>query len=111
MTVILHIRNRGQNKIKNIELTDFIPALVSVGGDVPIGSLQPRKVLKHEKKGTTIVKWTVDSLDVSEERVLSYRIKSELSILGRFSLPAANAAFKSDNKPFTSHSNRLGIDN
>ena len=99
MTVILHIRNRGQNKIKDIELTDFIPALVSVGGDVPIGSLQPNKVLKHEKKGTTIVKWTIDTLDASEERVLSYRIKSKLSILGSFSLPVANAAFKSNNKP------------
>ncbi|MCH8328966.1 MAG: hypothetical protein IIB81_01070 [Nanoarchaeota archaeon] len=111
MTVILHIRNRGQNKIKDIELTDFVPALVSVGGDVPIGSLKPNKVLKHEKKGTTIVKWTIDTLDASEERVLSYRIKSELSILGSFSLPAANAVFKSNNKPFTSHSNRLSIDN
>lgn len=111
MTVILHIKNRGQNQIKDIELTDFIPALVSVGGDVPIGSLQPNKILKHENKGTTIVKWTIDTLDASEERVLSYRIKSQLSILGNFSLPYATAAFKSNNKTFTSHSNRLGVDN
>ncbi len=109
MTVILHIKNRGQNKIKDIELTDFIPALVSVGGDVPIGSLQPNKVLKHEDKGATIVKWTIDTLDASEERVLSYRIKSKLSILGSFSLSAAKATFKSNNKSFTSHSNRLSI--
>lgn len=109
MTVILHIRNRSKDKIQQIEITDFIPALVSVGGDVPIGSLQPNKVLKHEKKGTTIVKWAIDTLDASEERVLSYRIKSKLAILGSFSLPVAAAAFKSNNKTFTSTSNRLSV--
>jgi|TARA_B100001971_G_scaffold215004_1_gene256328 hypothetical protein len=111
ITVILHIKNRSQSKIEQIEITDFIPALVSVGGDVPIGSLQPNKVLKHERKGTTIVKWTIDTLDASEERVLSYRIKSKLAILGSFNLPAAKAVFKSNNKGFTSTSNRLGIGN
>ena len=111
ITVILHIKNRSQSKMEQIEITDFIPALVSVGGDVPIGSLQPNKVLKHEKKGTTIVKWTIDALDASEERVLSYRIKSKLSILGSFGLPTATASFKSNNKVFTSTSNRLSVGN
>lgn len=109
MTVILHIKNRSKNKIREIEITDYIPALVAVGHDVAIGSLQPTKVLKHEKKGTTLVKWSIDSLDASEERVLSYRIKSKLSILGSFSLPAANAVFKSNDKTMTSTSNRLSV--
>ena len=109
MTVILRIRNRSNNKIKEIEVTDYIPGLVSVGSDTQIGSLQPSKVLKHEKKGTTIVKWTVDNLDASEERVLSYRIKSKLSILGSFSLPAAKAVFNHNDKTVTSRSNRLSV--
>ena len=109
MTVILHIRNRSNSKISGIEVSDYIPALVGIGSDVPIGSLQPAKVLRHEKKGTTIVKWTLDALNVSEERVLSYRIKSKLSILGSFSLPAAKATFEQNNKTVTSTSNRLGI--
>tara|TARA_Y100000310_G_scaffold203351_1_gene203588 strand:- start:22456 stop:23886 length:1431 start_codon:yes stop_codon:yes gene_type:complete len=109
MTVVLHIKNRGQNKIGGLDITDYIPGLVSVGGDVPIGSLQPTKVLKHERKGTTIVKWSIDSLDTSEERVLSYRIKSRLSILGSFSLPVARAVFKHNNKTFTSSSNRANV--
>ncbi len=109
MTIILHIRNRGQNKIKDVEISERVPALVSIGKDVPIGSLQPSKILKHERKRTTIVKWTVDNLDASEERVLSYRIKSRLSILGSFSLPATKAAFKSNDKPMTSSSNGLSV--
>jgi len=109
LTVILHLRNRAKNKIKGIEISDFIPALVSVGGDVPIGSLQPTKVLKHERKGNTIVKWTIDTLDASEELILSYRIKSKLSILGSFSLPVATAAFKYNDKTLTCTSNRLSV--
>jgi len=109
MTVILRLRNRGQNKIMEIEVTEFIPALVSVEKEVPIGSLEPAKVLRHEKKESTVIKWAVDHLDVSEERVLSYKIKSKLSILGSFSLPATKARFKYDDKVLTSMSNRLSV--
>jgi len=110
MTIILHIKNRNQDKINEIEISDYIPGLVSVGGDVPIGSLRPTKILNHEKKKTTIVKWTIDNLDASEERVLSYKVKSKLSILGSFSLPAARAVFKFRGKAMTSASNRLIIE-
>jgi len=111
MTIVLHIRNRSKNKIKEIEITESIPALISIGREVSIGSLQPTKILKHEKNKNTIVKWTIDNLDASEERVLSYKIKSKLSILGSFSLPAATAIFKSNNKVLTSTSNRLSVEN
>ena len=109
MTVILHIKNRSQNKLNKIEIDDNIPGLVSIGGDIPIGALQPTKVLRHEKKGTTMVRWAIDSLESSEERVLAYRIKSKLSILGSFSLPSARAAFKSNEKLFTSISNSVSV--
>ena len=109
MTVVLHIKNRSKDKINGIEVNEYIPGLVTIGSDVPIGSLQPTKVMVHEKKGTTVVKWELDTLNASEERVLSYRLKSKLAILGSFSLPAAKATFKSNNKPFSSTSNRLSV--
>ena len=110
MSVVLHIKNRGQGKINDVEIAETIPSIVSVGREVSIGSLQPSKILRHEKKGTTIVKWYIDHIDVSEERVLSYKIKSELSILGSFSLPAATAVFKYNRKTYTTVSNRLSVD-
>jgi hypothetical protein len=109
MTIILHVKNRSQSKLRGIEVTEFIPALVSIGKEAAIGSLQPTKVLKHEKKGNTVVKWTVDNLDASEERVLSYKITSKLSILGSFNLPAAKATFNYHNKTLTSTSNSLSV--
>lgn len=111
IAIILNIKNRGKDKLREIELTERIPALVSIGKEVSIGSLQPSKVLRHKKKKNTMVKWTIDTLDASEERVISYKIKSKLPILGSFSLPAATSSFKSHNKVFTSASNRLSIEN
>lgn len=109
MTVIIYARNRGQNKLKEIEITETVPSIVSVEREVSLGSLQPTKILGHEKKGT-IVKWVIDTLDVAEERVLSYKVKSRFSILGSFSLPGASAIFKYNNKTITSVSSRLNID-
>ena len=111
MSVILRVQNRGRTKIKDIEVTEIIPSIINIEREVSIGSLQPTKVLMHEKKQTTIIKWELDNLDVSEERVLSYRIKSKLAILGNFSLPAATAVFKANDKTFTTASNRLNVDN
>jgi hypothetical protein len=111
MNIILHVKNRGQKKITDVEVNETIPGLVNIGKDVPIGSLQPSKVLKHEKEGTTIIRWNIDFLDPSEERVLSYKVKSQLSILGDFNMPSAKATFNSEGKFYTSTSNRLNINN
>ena len=111
MNVVLHIQNRGQIRATEIEVTDYIPGLVGIGSDVPIGSLEPAKVLRNEKKGATIAKWTLEKLDPSEERVLSYKVRSKLSILGDFSLPVAKAAFKANGKVQSSSSNRLNVSN
>ncbi|MBL7056396.1 hypothetical protein ISS07_05775 [Candidatus Woesearchaeota archaeon] len=110
MSVILHLKNRGKEKLEDIEVTECIPSLVSIEKDISLGALQPNKVLKHEKKGNTVVKWNIDSLDVTEERVLSYRIKTQLPILGSFSLPGASSTFKCLGKKHKSSSNRLNVD-
>ncbi len=109
LSLIIHIRNRGQKKLDDIEVTDVAPSLVAVEREVSMGSLQPNKILKHEKKGHTIIKWNVHALEPSEERVLSYKIKSRLSILGNFNLPAATAVFKQDKKTMTGSSSVLQV--
>ena len=110
MTVLVHVRNHGQGRITDIDITETIPSIVSIERDVSIGSLQPNKIMGHEKKGTTIVKWNLESLDAGEERVLSYKIKTRLSILGSFSFPVAAASFKYNGKTYTSTSNRLNVE-
>ncbi len=108
VNIILAIKNRGKTALKDIELMDRIPNLADIEKEISIGTLQPVKILKHEKKGS-LVKWVLDNLDASEERVIRYRIKSKLSIIGGFNLPAAVAKYRHNNKETKSRSNKVTI--
>ena len=68
-----------------IEIVDKIPNIADLEKGLSIGTLHPTKILKHERKGT-IIKWLIEQLDAGDERVISYKIKSHLSILGEFRL-------------------------
>jgi len=108
LKVVLNISNRSKNKIKNIEIIDRIPNIVDIEKCLTIGTLQPTKILKHEKKGT-IIKWFIEWLESGDERVISYKIKSHLSILGEFNLSPTIARFNFNGKEITTNSNSLGI--
>ena len=70
--------------------------------------MQPHAVLKHPKKGI-MIRWNIETLEAGDERVLSYRMKSRLPILGELSLPAASARTKIGDKVIISNSNRASI--
>jgi hypothetical protein len=106
--VILNITNRGKSSVKEVDLSDKIPDLVELEKEVTIGSLQPDKILKHEKKGM-LLKWHIEELEPDEERVITYRVKAKLSILGEFMLPPMLAKFRFEGRNVKSHSNRLYI--
>ncbi|MEA2037486.1 MAG: hypothetical protein U9O94_08305, partial [Nanoarchaeota archaeon] len=59
LKVVLNVRNRGNNKLKDIEIMDKIPNIANLEKGVTIGTLHPTKILKHEHKGT-MIKWLVD---------------------------------------------------
>ena len=106
--VVLQIKNRGKEPITEIHVKDRIPHLTDIEKEITIGTLQPTNVLKHETKGT-FIKWVVDRLEPNEERVINYKVKSRLSILGDFSLPPTYAAFVYGGKQMKTSSNRLSI--
>ena len=108
LNVILTIKNRGKAQLKDIEIIDKIPNLADIEKEISLGTLQPVKIFMHEKKGS-LVKWILDSIDPNEERVIRYRMRSKLSILGGFNLPASIARFRYNNKQFASKSNRVTI--
>jgi len=108
LKVVLNVSNRSKNKLENIEIIDRIPNIADLEKGLTIGTLHPTKILKHERKGT-IIKWLIEELDAGDERVISYKIKSHLSILGEFSLTQAIAKFRFKGKEIIAHSNSLGI--
>ena len=106
--VVIRIKNRSGSQITNIEVMDYLPHIAHVEKELSIGSMQPHAVLQHPKRGL-IIKWNLEVLEPGDERVLSYRMKSRLSILGEFNLPSASARTKIGNKVIITNSNRVTV--
>ncbi len=108
MKIVITLKSRGKIKLKEIEVADRIPNIADIERELTIGTLQPTKILKHEAKGS-ILKWNVDILDVGEERVISYRIKPILTIVGDLTLPPVTASYILKGKKYKLRSNTLTI--
>ncbi len=107
--VIMNVRNRTGRQIKNVSIIDGVPNIADIENDFQIGTLKPTKIIMHDKKGN-MVKWNVDVLDAFEERLITYKIKSRLSILGPFSLRPAIVKYENKNgKISITRSNRVDL--
>ena len=106
--VVVRVKNRSTHQITNIEVVDHLPHIAHVEKELSIGSMQPHAVLKHPKRGL-IIRWAIETLEPGDERVLSYRMKSRLAILGEFNLPTATARAKVGDKVVISNSNRVSV--
>ena len=58
------------------------------------GTLKP----DHMQKGSNNIRliWNVPSLEIGEERIFSYKVKSKIDIVGSLVLPAAAVHFVND---------------
>ena len=106
--VVVRVKNRSQNQITDIEVTDYVPHIAHVEKEISIGSMQPHAILKHPKRGI-MLKWNVDTIEPGDERVMSYRMISKLPILGEFNLPSASARAKVGTKMIITNSNRVTV--
>ena len=90
--VLLEVKNRSTRVLKNVNVIDSCPHLVEIVREFEVGSLRPVSILHHANRGT-LLKWVIDEIEGREERVITYAIKSKLSILGSLDLPVAIAKF------------------
>lgn len=93
--VLLHLKNRTDRSFEKAVLVDRIPDIVVVSKEVKPGTLPPTKVYRHEKEGT-VVKWELGAIEKREERIISYKIKSKLAIIGGVRLPPSLLKFFDD---------------
>ena len=91
--VVLHVKNRVSGNFKDVRINDRVPHIAQVIKEFEVGTLNPTKVFKHSREGTVLL-WHIDRLEKFEERIISYTIKSKLSIIGGFRLPRAVMKFK-----------------
>lgn len=94
MKVMLLIRNRSGKVLRSLNVVDTIPSIAQyVSTTSQLGTLQPSRVSRSESRGT-ILKWELDSLDPYEERVITYRLRSKLHIMGGITLNGAKVRFE-----------------
>ena len=92
MKVRIYVKNRSSKQVNNLKVIDRVPRIAEMITHAHLGTLQPSKITKSEKRGT-IVRWEIESLEPFEERIISYKIRSKLKIVGSMSLPEARVKF------------------
>ncbi|MDI6798570.1 MAG: hypothetical protein QMD12_01045 [Candidatus Aenigmarchaeota archaeon] len=89
VTIALEVKNRSRHKIRDVEVRDFVPSLLSVSKR--FDTIRPMDIRRTEA-GATLV-WKFDSLEPFEERVLTYRVKPMVEITGTLRLPKAHVRY------------------
>lgn len=89
--VTLEIENKSSKQLKDITVTDLVPGIANVEKGLDLGTLKPHEI-KHTKKGTKVL-WTLAELEPKEHRLITYKIRTKLHILGSFSLPRATVEY------------------
>jgi len=91
MKILLIIKNKGNKIIKNVKLIDKLPMVVKTPEEY--GTLKPSEI-KKSYEGNKMLIWNLDNLIGKEERVISYRIKLNLEVLGKFGIHRAAAVYR-----------------
>lgn len=89
--VTLEVRNITNRPLKNIIMTDFVPGIVDIEKNLELGTLKPKE-LRPGKDGTKVI-WSFEDFDPKEHRLITYKVKARMNILGAMSLPRASVEF------------------
>ena len=102
--VTLEVRNRSNKSLKNINIIDYVPTIAHIEKSLELGTLKPQEVQHNTKKGT-MVKWILSEVEAKEQRLITYKVKAKLNIVGTFSLPRATVEFHRGKKQRKAYSN------
>ncbi len=86
--VLLEVKNRALHEIKDVEIIDVVPQIARVVDR--FDTLRPKA--KRVPDGTEL-RWNIGSMKSGEERVVTYRIRPVVDIVGHLSLPVAQMFF------------------
>jgi hypothetical protein len=92
IAITLEVKNRTRHVLHDVYVRDFLPTFGTV-----VDKFETVKPVVRKVPGGTEIIWKFDSLRSMDERVLTYRIKPTMEILGEIKLPKAIIRY-SDNK-------------
>lgn len=87
------IRNRSQKPVENVKVIEMVPSLATLLKENQIGTLEPSKIMRNDKSGT-LVRWDINYLEPFEERIITYKIRSKLNIVGGLTLQPTKVKFE-----------------
>ena len=107
LTITLNLQNITKKPIKDVEVIDLIPGIADLEKMLDLGTLKPQEI-KHGKKGTS-VKWKLAEIEPHEHRLITYKIKSKLKIVGALKLPRSKVIYSKKNRKKNAYSNTFRI--
>ena len=108
LKVVLRIKNHSKQAIHDLEVVDSVPSIVDIDKNFEMGHIAPTRIVDHGSRGI-LIKWKLGDMEPGEERIVSYKAVTRLTILGSFTLPAAVSRFIVNYKEKVTYSNRVRI--
>ncbi|MBI2546985.1 MAG: hypothetical protein HYW23_00890 [Candidatus Aenigmarchaeota archaeon] len=93
VVVLIELKNRALHEIKDVEVVDIIPQIARVVDR--FDTLRPRA---KKVVGGIELRWNFDSMKPGEERVITYRIKPVVDVIGTLNLPEAQMIYMDRHK-------------
>ncbi|MBN2052069.1 hypothetical protein JW756_01050 [Candidatus Woesearchaeota archaeon] len=104
----LYIKNRSRKQLASLRVVDVVPSIAEIDRKTHLGSMEPVSIGKG-KRGT-VPRWEMEALEAYEERIITYRIKSKLTLIGGIRLPSAKAMFdEGQGKERVTYSNAVNL--
>lgn len=89
LRIMIHIKNNDKDEVKNIKIFDLIPNLVKPSRDFP--TIKPGSI-QRGTRGIRMI-WDIDMIDKGDERIITYQVIPELSLVGPINLPGATVQY------------------
>ena len=104
LKIVVELVNRGNKIARHISVIDLVPKLADVVKEFKETMLAPSKITPHEHSGT-LVRWDIDLMEPKEHRIVMYKIRTKLHVIGGMSLPVAAVRYVIDGRERESVSN------
>ncbi|MCD4666244.1 hypothetical protein K8R47_00345 [archaeon] len=88
--VLLILKNKSK-KVNQVRVIDQLPNVVEMPKE--FGTIRPTKIKKTSNRGVMLI-WDIPGLIKGEERIISYKVKSRIHVIGKLFVPRAIVRYK-----------------
>jgi hypothetical protein len=107
LKILILLKNGRPKEVTSVRVLDILPAIIEPTEE--FGTLKPEKV-QQGTRGKRLI-WEIGNLAPHEERILSYKVKSKIRLIGETTLPPATVQYTTqDGKIKTEHSASIQIE-